>query len=344
MSRVASAAAPSVSVPSEMDVPSELEEGALTLQPRPVAERGSRHVRRAVVASVVGVLALSGVVIAFSDVGAGTQQSASAASGAGVVGLGLLSALTSAGSFAQTAASLVKNGQSGYTESKELYGQLSAPEQQAFKDIAQEPAAVNLTDAFKGKHGFDLYPQGKMHDGNSCPDGDEFHAGLCYARCVDLTNGKYPIRTTAFACCQSEPCSFFNTKFSMPWKLCNGMNVAGSPAPKFASSTKVVQETYCPHQPGDCLSNEEFNLGMCYMKCNLLTNDEYPYRFGANTCCKYKSHMACFDPVNVLTSMEHNVGGGKGDKLLENSFGAVHAPVPGLAEYQTTVAPVQLPQ
>eukprot|EP00913_Durusdinium_trenchii_P001492 g1380.t1 len=60
-----------------------------------------------------------------------------------------------------------------------------------------------------------LAPHEALQDGNRCPsDEEEFPStkGNCYKKCADLTGGYYPIRTSAFSCCASEPCTFFNSK------------------------------------------------------------------------------------------------------------------------------------
>merc|ERR1740121_2064483 len=61
--------------------------------------------------------------------------------------------------------------------------------------------------------GKDLAPKEHMHDGNPCCDDEEEFMGLCYSSCATLTGGTHPIRTTAFACCREEPCTFMNSRF-----------------------------------------------------------------------------------------------------------------------------------
>merc|ERR1712129_559799 len=95
------------------------------------------------------------------------------------------------------------------------------------------------------------------------------------------------------------------------------------------------RSTICPHAPGDCLLNEEFNLGVCYTKCALLTNDTHPYRFSPTACCRYEHHLACLDSANTLSSPDYSIGGGVGDDLLEEDAGKPHTPVPALAEAQS---------
>jgi len=165
-----------------------------------------------------------------------------------------------------------------------------------------------------------IFPKQKLHDGNLCADDEEEFGGLCYGKCADMTAGQYPLRTTAWSCCMEEPCTFLNSKFTNPTSFCDGYDVSG------AKENKA-----CPHTPGTCLANEEFNLGMCYKKCALLTNNTFPFRSAASTCCMYNSHWACLDAVNIRTSPEFDVGGGKGDghASTPNSF---HPPIPALTE------------
>jgi len=166
-----------------------------------------------------------------------------------------------------------------------------------------------------------LHPKAEnRHDGNPCPDDEELHMGLCYKKCALLTEGIYTIRTTAWSCCHDEPCSFFNSKFVHSLLPCEGFDVSGS-----------KEGEGCPHFPGSCMENEEFSLGICYKKCALLTNNTFPYRSGADTCCRYNNHFACMDALNVNSSMAFNVGGGLGDKT-EATPGKAHGPIPALTE------------
>mmetsp|Transcript_24452 Transcript_24452/g.69709 ORF Transcript_24452/g.69709 Transcript_24452/m.69709 type:complete len:316 (-) Transcript_24452:245-1192(-) len=158
------------------------------------------------------------------------------------------------------------------------------------------------------------------HDGNVCGADEESYQGMCYQKCSLLTSNAYPIRSTAWSCCQAEPCSFFNSKFVHSLLPCEGFDVSGS-----------KEGEGCPHFPGSCMENEEFSLGICYKKCALLTNNTFPYRSGADTCCRYNNHFACMDALNVNSSMAFNVGGGLGDKT-EATPGKAHGPIPALTE------------
>merc|ERR1719343_343650 len=108
-------------------------------------------------------------------------------------------------------------------------------------------------------------------------------------------------------------------------KLCQGLNVGGH-----------TLGIGCPHEPGDCLLNEEFHLGFCYKKCAVLTDAAYPFRATADSCCKANDYIDCLDPANLLTNTSFSVGGGSGDAELEDPAGEVHAPIAALAEDQAT--------
>lgn len=192
-----------------------------------------------------------------------------------------------------------------------------------FTDIySQVDAVVNLTRVLKTLKGWQLKRQNGMRDGNPCPDDEEVLAGLCYQKCSTLTDGIFPIRTSAFSCCNKEPCTFFNSKFSSPMKFCQGMDVGGH------------NKYGCPHAPGDCLLNEEFHLGFCYKSCLALTDGEYPYRSTADTCCKMANYLECLEEENYIASTNFSVGGGFGDDVLQEEMGQVHPPIPALAEDQ----------
>jgi hypothetical protein len=166
----------------------------------------------------------------------------------------------------------------------------------------------------------DLIPEELTHDGNVCADDEEEHGGLCYKKCHSLTDGVYPLRTTAWSCCKNRPCTFLNSKFTNPLSPCEGYDVSGS-----------RENQACPHAPGTCLVNEEFNLGMCFKRCAILTDNAFPYRSAASTCCKYNSHWACLYPRYTKTSSAFDVGGGAadGDEATPNSM---HPPIKSLTE------------
>lgn len=155
-----------------------------------------------------------------------------------------------------------------------------------------------------------LFPNETRGDGNHCADDEEELAGLCYAKCNSLTNGKYPFRQSAWHCCVRPNClGFFLGLCDCQHEigLCSGFDIAGMQEGK----------AICPHKPGVCLVNEELFLGVCYMKCSLLTGGQYPFRVAAATCCK-RTDASCLiednlaDSINgqSLTNASYNVGGG----------------------------------
>jgi len=165
-----------------------------------------------------------------------------------------------------------------------------------------------------------LIPRNNVLDGNICRDEEEELGGLCYERCAVITGGVFPLRTSSWSCCQAQPCTFFNSKFTSPLSLCEGLDVSG-----------VGPTRACPHTPGSCLVNEEFNLGRCYKKCALLTNSSFPFRSVASTCCKYNSHWACLDAINTISSPTFDIGGGGGDGHASTPKES-HPPIPLLTE------------
>mmetsp|Transcript_69830 Transcript_69830/g.204386 ORF Transcript_69830/g.204386 Transcript_69830/m.204386 type:complete len:348 (-) Transcript_69830:102-1145(-) len=144
-----------------------------------------------------------------------------------------------------------------------------------------------------------IVPQAHGHGGAAACEGNEelFH-GLCYKKCSLLTGGLDSIRTSPWTCCDSHPCGFNQRADIGSHVACAGYDVAGDGS--------------CPHRPGACLEDEELFLGVCYKKCSLLTDEEYPNRVGPATCCK-DSGLGCLDPRKDYTSKEFAVGGSNKD-------------------------------
>lgn len=158
-----------------------------------------------------------------------------------------------------------------------------------------------------------LRPVESRTDGNICGDDEEYHAGLCYKQCTLLTSGRYPLRIAAATCCQSEPCTFFSLKTtSLP---CSGFDVSGD----------VEGPGACPHAPGACMQDEDLFMGMCYKKCSLLTNGEYPHRTASCTCCRF-SGITCLLPFNFKTDLTFGRGGGDDDRNTATPA-SVHVPI-----------------
>jgi hypothetical protein len=80
------------------------------------------------------------------------------------------------------------------------------------------------------------------------------------------------------------------------------------------------------------LTDEELFLGVCYKKCDTLTNHDYPYRTAAATCCKHENILDCFDIFEaVKTSASYDVGGGAGDGD-QSTPASFHTPNPSYTE------------
>jgi len=165
-----------------------------------------------------------------------------------------------------------------------------------------------------------LKPLEVMDDGNVCADTEEFYGGLCYKRCALLTGGEASIRTSSWTCCRQHPC--------VPWKqvgslgskiLCNGFDISGDGG--------------CPHKPGACLLDEELYMGVCYKRCSLLTQGQYPHRTAAATCCK-TTGLACLYAGNDRTNRDFDVGGGAGDGDASTPA-EPHPPLQSLTEGDT---------
>jgi len=170
-------------------------------------------------------------------------------------------------------------------------------------------------------------PEESMNDGNKCNDDEEELAGNCYKKCSLLTGGTHPTRTSAFTCCAAsdvKDCGLKNQELSL--KPCGGFDVAGN---------INGQQSACPHQEGNCYSNEELFLGQCYKKCSELTNNEYTKRISSWSCCKGTAITECnpFSGDAVKTSASFNVGGG-----ASGTGNAIHPPDPCLDESNCNTA------
>lgn len=162
-------------------------------------------------------------------------------------------------------------------------------------------------------------PQLDLHDHNPCYDDEEPLNSLCYKKCSLLTADEYPHRGTPFSCCRANPCTFSNSKLNP--RVCSGFDVSGDRAGSEA----------CPHVPGACLLSEELLLGICYKKCSLLTNGEYPHRTSAATCCRAEGTLECLKFGNIKVSGGFATSGGYDDGDSRTPTGA-HAPMAFLAE------------
>lgn len=171
----------------------------------------------------------------------------------------------------------------------------------AAPDAATAPPSAVTQPTTAPVLGSALVPAEDRDDGNVCANDEEPVKGLCYKKCSILTNEEYPIRTSAWTCCQSRPCGITNQRMS-PSLPCTGYDVSGDD-----------EGRGCPHAPGACLADEEFSLGMCYKKCSILTGGQKPYRVAAATCCEEEG-INCFEHFwHSQTSKTFNVGGGRND-------------------------------
>ena len=57
---------------------------------------------------------------------------------------------------------------------------------------------------------------------------------------------------------------------------------------------------------------QEKFLGLCYKKCSIITNGEFPYRITPVTCCETKG-IKCLHPKRTSWNFAHATGGGEND-------------------------------
>lgn len=142
-------------------------------------------------------------------------------------------------------------------------------------------------------------------DTGGCYEDEEFHEGLCYKRCAILTEGREPVRISAFQCCAHQaPCT---GKLDIEPTLCGGYAVGGK-----------ASGNGCAREPARCLQSEEFEGGLCYLRCNLLSYGILPYRSTSDTCCKSNSPLAMLEPGACDTDERFDVAGGRHDPSASN--------------------------
>jgi hypothetical protein len=122
----------------------------------------------------------------------------------------------------------------------------------------------------------------------SCASNEESFMGACFKKCSILTSGNYTYRFAPSGCCKHEAGSM---KCILPSEVDVSLPIPGY---KYF----VDGGGNMPHLKGSCDVNEESYMGLCYKKCDLLTNDEYKFRITANTCCK---KSPCWNPFNLKT-------------------------------------------
>mmetsp|Transcript_84191 Transcript_84191/g.212311 ORF Transcript_84191/g.212311 Transcript_84191/m.212311 type:complete len:271 (+) Transcript_84191:142-954(+) len=70
------------------------------------------------------------------------------------------------------------------------------------------------------------------------------------------------------------------------------------------SSELIAQES--SGGENSCSADEEYHMGLCYDKCNILTSGQYPFRQSAWTCCKAKTCSK--NPFQLFSCCSHNMG------------------------------------
>jgi len=138
-----------------------------------------------------------------------------------------------------------------------------------------------------------------------CAEGEEQLAGLCYTKCATLAPG-FPHRGSPWTCCRDSPCrlkELDTIKADLGHVLCSGFAVGGASGDA------------CPARHGLCRDDEELHAGLCYKRCDLLTDGEYPHRTAAATCCRDASLITCV--FHSKTRHSFNLG----------SLGGPHPPV-----------------
>lgn len=169
--------------------------------------------------------------------------------------------------------------------------------------------------------GYDINAQGGCpHKPGACLVDEEYFMGLCYKKCSILTNGSYRHRSAPATCCKTEGWKCLDAvaedwtdkafavgggkgdnKSSTPsrvhgplHKLTEG-SAAISPA---LDDSHVLDSNLKPtealHDENKCEDNEELHAKLCYKKCSILTNGEYPKRSTAFTCCKAEGCLLNF--------------------------------------------------
>jgi len=140
---------------------------------------------------------------------------------------------------------------------------------------------------------------------SGCNEDEELFEGLCYKRCALLTEGREPVRASAFQCCgHNPPCK---GQLDMKTMLCGGYAVGGS-----------ASGNGCAREPARCFQAEEFVAGLCYMRCGLLTYGVLPYRSTPDTCCKSNSPLAMLELGACDTNATYDLGGKQGDSAASS--------------------------
>jgi hypothetical protein len=68
----------------------------------------------------------------------------------------------------------------------------------------------------------------------------------------------------------------------------------------------------CPRRHGRCGDDEEMYLGLCYKRCDILTDGEYPPCAAVATCCKTESLLSCVIHSKTRPRFDHGGEGSSG--------------------------------
>lgn len=153
---------------------------------------------------------------------------------------------------------------------------------------------------------------GWPHAPGACLTDEELFLGVCYKKCSLLTHGTFNHRTAAATCCKEEGwgCLDFLEKdwtnaafdvgggagdhdkstpglFHVPIK---NLTEGTGPLTQAPDIPSIAKSHFAPdddrHDNNTCEDNEELYLKLCYKKCSILTDGEYPIRGTAFSCCK----------------------------------------------------------
>eukprot|EP00440_Ansanella_granifera_P038110 gb/GFBE01041348.1/.p1 GENE.gb/GFBE01041348.1/~~gb/GFBE01041348.1/.p1 ORF type:complete len:427 (+),score=53.97 gb/GFBE01041348.1/:1-1281(+) len=156
--------------------------------------------------------------------------------------------------------------------------------------------------------GFDVGDASKCpHAPGACLTDEELFLGNCYKKCEILTQGAFPTRVGPDSCCKGEGLGCLDPrqdKTSSSYAVGGGQgdHDASTPSGVHAPLVGVTEQggvvtpaTQAPTMaPGTggvveaasrCGNDEELYAGLCYKKCGLMTNNEYPIRTSSWTCC-----------------------------------------------------------
>jgi hypothetical protein len=148
-------------------------------------------------------------------------------------------------------------------------------------------------------------PVGNTTTEGCCP-GEEAYLGLCFKACSSFNNGTHPHRVAPNVCCNKDDvakCIFesnhtIKDDFPGPWGY--GTDIAGE-----AAKTACFPSDSCRCDimtTEGCCPDEENWWGLCYKKCNTLTNGTHPNRCWPNACSITGEFTTCFDPANLKWS------------------------------------------